>query len=65
MKTELKKRLLSFAWRLGGMIATALLAFVLENLNILDISPEVITVVGLIVGEITKAINSFVQGKIV
>ena len=50
-------RLKSFAWRLGGYIVVALLAFLLDTLKVLEVSPTIIAVVALIVGEITKFIN--------
>lgn len=50
-------RLKSFAWRLGGYIATALLAWVLETLTAIGIDPAIVAIVALIVGEITKFIN--------
>lgn len=51
-------RLKSFAWRLGSMIAVALLAFASENLDLLHIAPEYQVLIGLVLGEITKAINT-------
>lgn len=51
-------RLKSFAWRLGGYIVVALLAWILDTLKVLEVSPTIITVVALIVGEITKFINA-------
>ena len=50
-------RLKSFAWRLGGYIVVALLAFLLDTLKVLEVGPTIITVVALVVGEITKFIN--------
>ena len=56
-KQILISRLKSFAWRLGGYIVVALLAFLLDTLKVLEVSPTIIAVVALIVGEITKFIN--------
>lgn len=50
-------RIKSFAWRLGGYIAVALLAWVLDTLTAIGVDPAIITVVALVVGEITKFIN--------
>jgi len=57
MNTELKKRTLSFIWRLGAMIAVAILGFFTDILP--DIAtPEIVAVVvALIIGEITKFLN--------
>lgn len=54
---ELKKRFFSFLWRLGGMVAVALLAFVGSNLDLVNLPPAVIGVMGLIIGEVTKTLN--------
>lgn len=61
MNQELKSRLKSFVWRFAGMGLVALLAFVSSNLDLLNLSPEVIGLIGLIVGEITKSINTHFQ----
>jgi len=61
MKEELLKRGKSFAWRFGGMALVALLAFISSNLDLLKLSPEVVGLIGLIVGEITKSINSYFE----
>ena len=54
-------RLKSFAWRLGGYIATALLAWVVETLTAIGIDPAIVAIVALVVGEITKFININLQ----
>ena len=58
MKTELLKRLKSFGGRLLGMSLVALLAFVSSNLELFNLSPALIGLVGLIVGELTKWLNN-------
>lgn len=57
-KQVIINRLKSFAWRLGGYIVVALLAWVLDTLKVLEVSPTIVAVVALIVGEITKFINA-------
>ena len=61
MSEELKKvlisRLKSFAWRLGAYIVVAFLAWVVDTLTALGISPSTVAVIALVVGEITKFIN--------
>lgn len=51
-------RLKSFAWRLGMMTAAAVVAFVLENLELLELNPQVTVVVGLVLGEVSKYLNT-------
>jgi hypothetical protein len=57
-KKELIKRAKSFAWRLGGMVAIAILAFLADNIGLFGLSPQVQVVLGLILGEVTKHLNS-------
>ena len=58
MNDVFKKRTKSFIWRLGGMIFAMLLQFLSENLSILPISNQLTIVLGLIIGELTKQLNS-------
>ena len=64
MKTQLKKRLKSFAWRLGGMVVVAVLSFLIQpdTLSALNESgvvvPTIVTlVIGLVANEVTKWMN--------
>lgn len=50
-------RFKSFIWRLGGYIATVILAFIAEHLGLLDIPEVLVVIITLVVGEITKYIN--------
>ncbi len=52
-------RLKSFAWRLGAYIVVAALAWVSNNIGLLGLPPYVVTIIALVVGEITKAVNSY------
>ena len=58
MNEELKKRLLSFAWRLGAYMVVAGIGFIVKNLTNLGVSAEITAVVALIAGEFTKWLNS-------
>lgn len=60
-----KKRLLSFAWRLGAYIIVAALAWIAspEHLAILELDPGVIAVIALILGEVTKFVNNLLSKK--
>ena len=59
----ISNRFVSFYWRIGAMLATMFLAFLAENLNMFSLSPQMIVFVGLILGEISKAINNWTQAK--
>lgn len=54
MNEQLKKRLKSLGWRAGCMAIVAALNEIAAQLGTFDLSPFVITVVGLVVGELTK-----------
>ena len=56
-KKVLMHRFKSFVWRLGGYISTAVLAFIIEHLGLLNIPEVLIVITTLIVGELTKYIN--------
>lgn len=55
---QLKNRLKSLAWRVGMMVVAAVLQFILDNATDLNISPLVTVFVGLILGEVTKFLNT-------
>ena len=57
MEHQLVKRLKSFAWRLGSVIAIAGLNFVIENIAGLGLPVWSIGIIGLALGEITKYLN--------
>ena len=67
MKQELWKRVRSFGWRLGGMALVAGLAFISSNLELFNLSPALIGLAGLLIGEATKWINSHfaIEDKVV
>ena len=65
MKSQIRKRTESFAWRLGGMMGIAILSFLVEpdTLAALNESGVVVpalitTVIGLAIGEVTKWLNN-------
>lgn len=57
-KTILIKRLKSFGWRLAGMLAVAILDFASANIGLFNLPNEMTVVIGLIVGELTKYLNT-------
>ena len=61
----ISNRMKSLYWRTGMMILSVIIASLLENLDIFTpyISASSITMFGLILGEISKAINNSVKAK--
>lgn len=56
--SQLKKRVMSFIWR-GGMMALAtFIAYLADNVGLLELSPSLTVIVGLIFGEISKYLNT-------
>lgn len=58
MNEQLRNRLESLLWRTGGMIVVLGLGFVIENASELQIPSYLVVFAGLVVGEITKWLNS-------
>jgi|GEM_PF-1923870 len=64
MNTPIQNRIKSFAWRFGGMTFITLSSFIIKSGDIFTIDWKtfanftVITTLGLLVGEITKLLNS-------
>lgn len=54
-KEQFKKRLLSFAWRAGAFVLVFLAD---EILPIVELAPEIKTFLALMLGEITKYLNT-------
>ena len=54
---QLIKRLKSFLWRTGMMGVAAALAFALDNINMLELSPLGTTLLGLFLGEVSKYVR--------
>lgn len=56
-KEIITNRFKSFAWRAGMMVLALLLNTITASLSDFNLSPEVVVVLGLVLGEISKAIN--------
>lgn len=56
--TQLTKRIKSFFWRLGSYLAVSAVAWMSTNIGLLELSPMITAVLALVLGEITKALNS-------
>lgn len=54
----LVKRIKSLAWRSGMMTLAFLLAFLSENIGLLELDPTITMVIGLVFGEVSKALNT-------
>lgn len=52
------KRSKSFLWRLGSYAVVALVAFFGENLDLLHLAPQYTAIIALVLGEVTKALNT-------
>lgn len=58
LKRNLIKRLKSLGWRTGCFAIVGLIAIILDNLAGLELPPVAVAVIGLVLGELTKAINN-------
>jgi NDP-sugar pyrophosphorylase family protein len=63
MNKQLKKRLESLIWRAGVMSAVAFINYVVDSLAGVGVSAEIIVLLGLIGGEVTKHLNNSLRGK--
>lgn len=54
----LVKRLKSFLWRSVMLLLAVALDFVMQNLGLFDLSPAVVVIVGLVLGEVSKELNN-------
>lgn len=57
MSEQMVNRIKSFLWRFGAYLAVAGLAWISENIGLLDLSPTVTAVIAYVIGEITKYLN--------
>lgn len=62
MKTFLtSNRAKSFYWRFGAMVV----AYILANISSLGLSNEIVVIAGLVLGECSKAMNTYItQNKL-
>lgn len=58
MNQVLVTRVKSFAWRLGVFLVIAAVNWAVQDVTNWGLSPEWVTVVGLVGGEVTKYLNS-------
>lgn len=58
MDEQFVKRLKSLLWRSGMMGLAVMVAFLTENIGFLELSPFATTMLGLVLGEVSKYINT-------
>lgn len=58
MNEVLKNRLKSFGWRLGMMLVAVIIDFTLENLSTFELGANTTVVLGLLLGEASKYLNT-------
>lgn len=63
MNKKVINRVKSFTWRLSIMIIVALINYVAANYTGFGLSPELTVLVGLVIGEISKFLNTELSGK--
>ena len=59
LKAQLISRIKSFAWRLGAYVVVGVCAIILDFFTLSGLDPIIVTIVSLIVGEITKFVNTY------
>uniref|UniRef100_A0A6M3Y3K5 Holin n=1 Tax=viral metagenome TaxID=1070528 RepID=A0A6M3Y3K5_9ZZZZ len=65
MNEQFVKRLKSFGWRFVACVVAVALAWLADNIGLLQFNPAITAVLGLILGEASKAWATFMdtQGK--
>jgi len=58
MNKTFKNRLKSFAWRLGMMVLAFIANYISTNLSGLELSPTTTVIIGLVLGEVSKFLNT-------
>lgn len=58
MSEQLIKRIKSLAWRAGMMGVAAVLAYLADNIGLLELNPMATTITGLVLGEVSKYFNT-------
>lgn len=56
-------RFKSFLWRAGAIGLVAIIAYTQQEVATLDINQTIILLIGLVLGEITKALNNVIQSE--
>lgn len=56
-------RFKSFFWRGFAMLMAGGITYLGANLDLFNLAPQTTVIIGLILGEITKALNNSISGK--
>lgn len=56
-------RFISFYWRTGAIALSGLIALVAENIADIGLPSLAVLIIGLVLGEASKALNNFINGK--
>lgn len=59
----MKTRIKSFLWRTGMMIIGFVITAMINNISTLELQPATATLLGLFLGELSKALNNYLSGK--
>ena len=60
-QTILINRTKSLAWRIGMMSLAFVIAFLADNIGLFDLNVEATSIIGLVLGEISKAIDTKIK----
>lgn len=60
----LSPRFKSFYWRSGMMFVAGFIALIAKNLELFHLPIGWVTLVGLVLGEVSKALNNRLKGKL-
>ena len=59
----LSPRVKSLAWHCLAMLGAAVSQEILDSLNLLELSPQATVILGLVLAQLTKALNNHVSGR--
>lgn len=60
----IKKGVISLLWRALALVVAGILSLLSNSIGLLDISPAVATIIGFVLGEITKQVNVWKATKL-
>jgi hypothetical protein len=59
MSEQFWKRVKSLVWRASMMAIAVFLSSIAENIGVLELSPQVTVLLGLVLGEVSKWLNNY------
>ena len=60
----IRKGIISLLWRVAAIVVVGLLALLSNSIGLLNLSPNLVLIIGGILGEITKQVNTWAQTKL-